>query len=84
MLFLIPGGYGVRKSKASRVGMSVQCKFQITQHLREKHLMVVIKNLLQCGNIYNRKGAMDITVVKFEDLVNKILPFLEKYPILGG
>ena len=74
---------GVRKSKASSLGMTVQCKFQITQHLKEKHLMVVIQNLLQCGKLYNRKGAMDITVVKFDDLVNKILPFLVKYPILG-
>lgn len=63
--------------------MAVQCKFQITQHLKENHLMVVIQNLLQCGNIYIRKGAIDLTVVKFDDLVNKILPFLVKYPILG-
>ena len=28
-----------------------------------------------CGNIYNRKGALGITVVKFDDLVNKILPY---------
>lgn len=63
--------------------MTVQCKFQITQYFKENPLMVVIQNLLQCGKIYNRKGAMDLTVVKFDDLVNKILPFLVKYPILG-
>ena len=36
-----------------------------------------------CGNIYKRGEVMDLKVTKFYDITNKIIPFFQKYPILG-
>jgi hypothetical protein len=38
---------------------------------------------LGCGYISERGDIVDFHVTKFEDIINKIIPFFEKYPILG-
>lgn len=38
---------------------------------------------LQCGYITKNRETFDLKVTKFDDIVNKIIPFFKKYPILG-
>ena len=38
---------------------------------------------LNCGNINKNFTWIDYTVVKYEDLVLKIIPFFDKYKIVG-
>jgi len=38
---------------------------------------------LGCGYISEREDIVDFVVTKLEDIINKIIPFFEKYPILG-
>src|SRR5690606_39960829 len=38
---------------------------------------------LECGNIYLNLNSIDYTVYKIEDLIFKIVPFFDKYNIIG-
>jgi LAGLIDADG endonuclease len=42
-------------------------------------------NYLDCGNITIRsnQNIVDFRVNRFSDILNKIIPFFKKYPILG-
>jgi hypothetical protein len=42
-------------------------------------------NYLDCGNIIIRsnQNIVEFRVYKFSDILNKIIPFFKKYPILG-
>ena len=39
--------------------------------------------LLKCGKIFKNREAFDFKVYKLSDILNKIIPFFKKYPILG-
>lgn len=75
----------VRKSSTSATGYKVELIFQITQHSRDEILIKNIIDYLDCGKYRVRKGdlAGDFIVYKFSDLIKKIIPFFEKYPIMG-
>ena len=57
--------------------------FQLTQHSRDEKLMRSLIELLKSGKIYKNRDTFDFRVTKFDDIVNKIIPFFKKYPILG-
>ena len=46
--------------------------------------MKSLTRYFNCGNVYLRGDALDLKVQKFEDLINKIIPFFQLYPILGA
>ena len=73
------------KSKEVLVGYQVKLKFQVTQHTRDENLMRSIVSYLGCGNLYFVKSrkVTDYCVVKYSDLIEKIIPFFENYPIIG-
>ncbi len=79
------GCFKVRISKSASylTVYQVQLKFQITQHKRDKKLMEKLIDYLGCGYISEREDIVDFVVTKLEDIINKIIPFFEKYPILG-
>ena len=64
-------------------GYQIQLKFQITQQNRDKKLMEKLISYLGCGYISERGDIVDFHVTKFVDIINKIIPFFEKYPIIG-
>lgn len=72
----------VTKSK-TRVGFAVFLRFKITQHLRDKLLMISLIKYFNCGKVYQNRNAVDYRVEKFDDIVNKIIPFLKKHWIEG-
>ncbi len=45
--------------------------------------MTSLIEYFDCGNVYSTKDAIYFRVGKFSDIVEKIIPFFEKYPILG-
>ena len=73
----------VVKSQTHSVGWKVQLVFVITQHLRDQQLLICIIKYLGCGKIYRKGKTFDLKVYKLSDIVNKIIPFFKKYPILG-
>ena len=80
------GNFDVRiPTTKSKLGYRVQLRFRITQHDRDIKLMETIIDYLQTGKIYKYggKSAVSFTVVDFSHISNKIIPFFEKYPIIG-
>lgn len=76
----------ISKSKTN-IGYTVQLKFVLTQHSRDKQLMEYIGIYLGCGRYEARsKGILagSLVVSKLSDLSGKIIPFFDKYPILGN
>nr|YP_009262022.1 LAGLIDADG endonuclease [Chrysoporthe austroafricana]AMX22097.1 LAGLIDADG endonuclease [Chrysoporthe austroafricana] len=76
----------ISKSKTIQ-GYSVQLKFVLTQHSKDKQLMEYIGIYLGCGRYEARSGgklAGSLVVSKLSDLSGKIIPFFDKYLILGN
>jgi len=70
-------------SPRHRLGIQVQLVFQLTQHSRDVALMESLINYLDCGNISKKRETFVFIVTKFSDIENKIIPFFQKYPLLG-
>lgn len=62
-----------------------QLVFTVSQHTRDKELMVEIKNYFNCGNcrIQFNRNIIDYTCTNFNDNYNIIIPFFIKNPFLG-
>ena len=45
--------------------------------------MKTLIKYLDCGHYYSDRKAGVFVVERFSDITTKIIPFLEKYPILG-
>ena len=71
------GNFDVRISQSSnKIGYRVQLRFRITQHERDLKLMENIIKYFGSGKIYkyNGKSAVSLTIVKFSDITNIIIP----------
>lgn len=80
------GNFSIKIMKGTnKIGYRVQLKFRLVQHIRDKLLMQVVNKYFNTGNIYkySEKSAVVLEIFKFSDIVNIILPFFDKYPILG-
>jgi hypothetical protein len=71
------------KSSSNEIGFQVKLLFRLTQHNRDKQMMTSLIEYFGCGKIYKDGVAFDFTVTKIKDLADKIIPFLDKYPICG-
>ena len=71
----------------TKLGISVQLIFQITQHNRDQDLMNSLISYFDCGYIKTKNKSqftwLDFTVTKFSDINEKIIPFFNKYEISG-
>jgi hypothetical protein len=57
--------------------------FQATQHYRDELLMKSLIEYFECGNIYKDRETVNFKITKFNDFTNKVIPFFEKFKILG-
>lgn len=73
----------VQKSTTHHNGFQVRLVFQLTQHIRDEQLMTSLIEYLGCGNVYQSRNAIDFRVTKFKDLEDKVIPFFDRYPLLG-
>ena len=64
-------------------GFYVKLLFIISQHERDKELLVSFIDYLGCGGVYKNKNTFDYRVSKFTDIEDKIIPFLKNYPLKG-
>ena len=72
----------IYNSLRSKSGIAIQLVFKITQHSRDFQLLKNIALFFDCGRIEKRTTkACDFTVNKLDDLHEKIIPFLLKYPL---
>jgi len=73
----------VRKSSAYKTGFQVLLAFQLTQHSRDKDLMISLVEYMGCGKVYKDKETFHFRVETFLDNNEKIIPFFNKYFIVG-
>jgi hypothetical protein len=60
--------------------------FSISQHVRDELLLTKFIDYLGCGNIEKvstRPGRVTFVVYKFSDILEKIIPFFQSYPLQG-
>ena len=86
--FVSSEGYfdvNLKKSTSHWTDYQVILRFSVKQHKKDKHLMGVISKWLGCGKFYqsSRYNCCSLIVVKYSEITNLIIPFFEKYPVLG-
>ena len=72
-------------NSSNKIGKRIQLRLTIVQHERDLKLMENILKFLGTGKIYKYpyKLAVSLTIFKFSDINEKIIPFFNKYPIDG-
>jgi len=75
----------IRANRTSSSGVSVNLEFQVTQATRDEELLEGLKDYLGCGRLETPKNgvAVHYVVSKFKDITDKVIPFFNKYPIIG-
>lgn len=75
----------VNRSASNLIGYQVIFFFYLTQHSRDKKLLETIKDYLDCGAVKESSSRQISTlkVAKFSDILEKIVPFFNKYKVLG-
>jgi hypothetical protein len=77
------GSFYVKISNKDQVSF----RFLVTQHARDAELLKNLIIFLKCGYYLPRSNSTihgDFFVTKLEDIICKILPFFEKFPLQGN
>nr|ATI20507.1 LAGLIDADG endonuclease [Juglanconis juglandina] len=76
---------GLYKSRLYKTGFQVSIRFSISQHSCDSKLMESLINYLSCGNymLHSCRETGEFIVTKFSSIEDTIIPFFQKYPILG-
>ena len=68
----------------NKIGYITQLVFKISQHSRDKKVLELIANFMNCGGIYSHsENAFVFQVTKFADIQNKIIPIFKVHLIQG-
>ena len=76
----------IYNSSSTKSGKGVSLAFLITQHVHDSLLLTSFEIYLGCGKYSDRSDKVkvgDFAVYKYSDIVEKIIPFFDKYPIVG-
>ena len=57
---------------------------QITQHIRDTLLIKKLIPFFNCGRLESSNSAINFVVTKLSDISKIIIPFYEKYPLIGS
>src|SRR5690606_31106558 len=70
----------------TNVGKGVTLRFSLAQHIRDEKLMKSLVEYFNCGNYYSKSSQPvgDFIIKRFSDITDKLIPFFEKYPLLGS
>ena len=72
------------KYKKVKIGHVVQLIFKLTQHKRDKELLELIANYLNCGAVkYHSDNAFVFKVTNFANIIKIIIPMFKVHPIQG-
>jgi len=72
--------------KKLKVGVEVRPSFAVAQRKDRSESLFLFKDLLQCGDIrYNQADkTLKFEVRSIKDLMETVIPFFDKYPILSS
>ena len=71
------------KSVSHKSGYRVLLRFAIGQHIKDAQLISNLIAYLGCGRYSESLNYAEFAVTKFSDISEIIIPFFEKYPIIG-
>jgi len=57
--------------------------FKISQHSRDEQFMNSLVSFFGAGNVYKYKEVMDFKITNYGDIAKIIIPFFDKYSIIG-
>lgn len=81
------GGFSiyVKPAKDYVLGKKVYCRFHIAQHSKDIELMKLFIKFFGCGSVNKRSNTLrcDYIVQDTLNLMEKILPHFDKYPLLN-
>nr|QCW06948.1 hypothetical protein [Drechslerella brochopaga] len=79
-------GEGCFFVKTTKTNKNVSLGFQLTQHNRDALLINSFVSFFGCGRVEscNNGLAVNFIVTKLSDLIEKIIPFFNEYPIIGS
>ncbi|KAG8699753.1 hypothetical protein FRC08_005123 [Ceratobasidium sp. 394] len=81
------GNFDVRiyERPTNPIGYRIQLRFRVTQHDRDRKLLECLSKYLGSGSVtqYSGKAAVVLTITKFSDITNIIIPFFDNNPLLG-
>lgn len=80
----------ISKHKTKKLGFDARLHFQIEVRSDDLEIIQHIQETINCGRIYHlsyeRYGwhpHVELKVSSFPEIVTKLIPFLEKYPLLA-
>lgn len=73
----------VYDSPESKFGKRVWLEINITQHSRDSQLIESLVEYLNCGKVYKARGVVNFVERRFSHITEKIIPFFDKYPLIG-
>lgn len=77
---------GIFKSESIKTGYSLKLRFSVNQHFKDEKLIISLTRIFKCGNIVISKNnsIIEFRVSSLKDLMEKIIPFFNKYPLYGA
>jgi hypothetical protein len=74
------------KNNKYKTGYSVQLRFVIGQHSRDRLLIEKLPEFFGCGYLqdFSNKAAVCYVVTDINNIMNVIIPFFNSYPIKGN
>jgi len=73
----------IQQSSRSKLGKTVKLCFKISQHERDQELLYLIMKYFKCGTLHTNGNSKEIIVTRFQDVLNIVIPFFDKYPLHG-
>lgn len=72
----------IRKSPKSLLGWQIEVNFTINLHARDLELLNLIKAYFGAGRIgKERNGCCDFTIGSLDQIITKVIPHFDKYPL---
>lgn len=78
------GNFSVFTQKTNS-GYKISLAFKVTQKEHSMGILLDLQKYFGCGNIYldnKKENAYKFSVNKVEDIINNVIPHLDKYPLL--
>nr|QID02855.1 LAGLIDADG endonuclease [Orbilia oligospora] len=67
----------------SKLGKTVKLQFKITQNERDMEILNLILLYFNCGRLQTDRDCKILTITKFADIINILIPFFKDYPLQG-
>lgn len=77
--------FNIGKDSKMKLGNRVRVGFQLTQHIRDRQLLILLERYFGCGKYYlsNDHRHGDYIVSDISALADIIIPFFSQYKIIG-